>query len=1519
MKKIPVFAGILLSLLFLSGCYTPNMKGPCCSGGYAMNGTCEMYTSAGADEEAKTEMCNSTVVEGGCITDYCVFAEANKGKNATVYVKYTTEGSEELDCTNVSLDNETHPCNNIGYCWTSDGGKNASYPICSERSELEFDTECKTMLCGNIKYSPKTSFLPEPNKNVLYQGSAATFTRNLYNAMCNFYVLDSKTMRKLKKGSGIFVSTLRIGAGSSIDDYEEARLYFPLSDRFCGFASVSTANYQKDRYVNYVNLSDVHTICDSGGWEAPCFSTTENYTDSTPWGPTSYTTECAENEDGKTDSFSTYMSLGWNMSIIVTVGATGVGTWKFHDTCNSTYTINIYDSTGALVSSATNSSSTCGVQSYAHTFVAISNGTHTVNVIMKSTAGDWVLEKDEVNIQHCVDECVDFCCDCDYEWYDPLLYVCEAFCPICSLECTFGSILTGTLSCPDAFVDVYHEDWESERCGASVAKRECYGPAFHCNYYGPFDPTTLNNRSIALGCPDSVFPPAPDGNYILSKFTEGITTYTHDAKFQETYIIPDAKIYKYSLYGAYWNQVYTDSVTTSAADYECNSSTECISRVCAKDDWGYERGFCMDSSGNEVNCLCHEVGTRGLDGNEVHCDPVADNASYALLKTPVSTGIYACCEGAECMYSFACLAAGAPCGSGGTCNYIPIDMGDTFAGDIVIFDDEKGNASNMNAAGYALMNKSEFNRSMFAAMCGATGEDVPRIAPYEITDEWGKLGCLEQEERDMCMDDWYEGACSRKDVCVLSTQLTKITGWGAGKCAKDDGEFYGTAVNNFPQIKSSYGWCEPCTFLTMFAMNLDEYWEKYKDYDFACPSPGGGMAPIVVGVASDKCGGRIREYMSNLANLRRRIDNYLKAGVMPVVWFTEGETAYTNTYSSQYDVLNDCKKGTMPETSKVEDTIRQVILGNMFNYRPDDAPFFGNVQPSCTTYHNEGCGSGNPCIDEPISAAPSSESSESFGFGEEGGPSALGSSASEFSAESAEPAAGFLCLFWNVKDRDNMRCKWTGKYYFLKKAIGNSASMVVVATDDMDNSTAGTRAYNVKTYNCPNCLIAIYSRDLDETALSKIFGCSGGEMECMASGTQAWKYIDVILYDSKLNNDPSASYEEILNATVNKSRRMLQLYGKASMPYNFVIDESKSGWSGYDRTYEAMKYLLYNQSDIVTSGLFAFLYKKWTGADGEALTYSLGKKLSTAKDEKFCAFEKSVNTMLYPPKKRTMFTLVKSVNASDALAECAACIQSETMFGLCSRACENGANCTLPIGVSEPGDGYRCPANIAIEPCTLCNATQGGYVSGGSKNTSVWSTNPYIKIRIVYDESKTTLQMSDPDPGGGWIDLDNISDAHEEGSVSFCLYAQGPGCTSPAQCTTHDPTPVLWCSGDANVEYSFAYSLERSALCNITYEDGSMELVSFPFSQLSDVYGDVIASIPKQDRCCLTMSDSETNQSYNYTYTKSSADAVVSTPIRFPRSGNETLDCGLGADSGTFCGINIPIRDYTIECEVAGG
>ncbi|MEM4633595.1 MAG: hypothetical protein QW275_00385 [Candidatus Anstonellaceae archaeon] len=138
-------------------------------------------------------------------------------------------------------------------------------PICVDDTPQQCINErCTVMLCGYRTLRPS----PPPSSQDWQEGkqvmplSSKPPSINLKETSCTFKPMNQKTYNAVKNSKGnLWANAFRFGVGNSFSDFEEARYFFPISDRFC------TANFNpnaKDRYVVYRTASAT--------WCAPYYS-----------------------------------------------------------------------------------------------------------------------------------------------------------------------------------------------------------------------------------------------------------------------------------------------------------------------------------------------------------------------------------------------------------------------------------------------------------------------------------------------------------------------------------------------------------------------------------------------------------------------------------------------------------------------------------------------------------------------------------------------------------------------------------------------------------------------------------------------------------------------------------------------------------------------------------------------------------------------------------------------------------------------------------------------------------------------------------------------------------------------------------------------------------------------------------------------------------------------------------------------------------------------------------------------
>jgi hypothetical protein len=161
---------------------------------------------------------------------------------------------------------------------------------------------------------------------------------------------------------------------------------------------------------------------------------------------------------------------------------------------------------------------------------------------------------------------------------------------------------------------------------------------------------------------------------------------------------------------------------------------------------------------------------------------------------------------------------------------------------------------------------------------------------------------------------------------------------------------------------------------------------------------------------------------------------------------------------------------------------------------------------------------------------------------------------------------------------------------------------------------------------------------------------------------------------------------------------------------------------------------------------------------------------------------------------------------------------------------------------------------------------------------------------------------------------------------------EGPGlkCDNGEDCLLPDPMPSGMSATDFKCPEStvvddctLCKDVGGSYTCTKTFFNGTKQNFSGPMSEItSDIYLDVVAGLPKPIKCCLESGSG--NESVRYSFTKKSFATPLNKPIVFPKSGDDNVDCGFGADTNTistlsnFCNVQtVPIKDYDINCSIS--
>jgi hypothetical protein len=154
----------------------------------------------------------------------------------------------------------------------------------------------------------------------------------------------------------------------------------------------------------------------------------------------------------------------------------------------------------------------------------------------------------------------------------------------------------------------------------------------------------------------------------------------------------------------------------------------------------------------------------------------------------------------------------------------------------------------------------------------------------------------------------------------------------------------------------------------------------------------------------------------------------------------------------------------------------------------------------------------------------------------------------------------------------------------------------------------------------------------------------------------------------------------------------------------------------------------------------------------------------------------------------------------------------------------------------------------------------------------------------------------------------------------------GIKCTPPPGLSESDVSGIYKCRANTVIDdpagqrCRLCSEVPGTYSCEFRYSNGTTAIVKGNMTNLaSDAYLDIIAGIPRTGKCCL-----DDPAGGRYTYTKTSSDSPVNKPIAFSKTGDPNIDCGLGADidslkeAMTFCDVEIPIKDYDVNCTLSG-
>lgn len=218
MKNIHVVVFAVGALLFLMGCTVPQFH------------SCCIYTNA---TEGKCVLNNGTIYD----TDICEMGLMSC--NVTV----RDEGGAESKLT---------------------------LPICPDRKSGECNVSCAGIFCGRYEYDPRPLFStsdavkldeegdPAPDAERLAPGTGKDVAIGLYNSECRIEEMTPAFLNAVSNGQGLTLNVFRFGIGNSFQEFDNAYMYYPLTDKACQLNTRGSV----DRYENYAIPNRMST---SGG------------------------------------------------------------------------------------------------------------------------------------------------------------------------------------------------------------------------------------------------------------------------------------------------------------------------------------------------------------------------------------------------------------------------------------------------------------------------------------------------------------------------------------------------------------------------------------------------------------------------------------------------------------------------------------------------------------------------------------------------------------------------------------------------------------------------------------------------------------------------------------------------------------------------------------------------------------------------------------------------------------------------------------------------------------------------------------------------------------------------------------------------------------------------------------------------------------------------------------------------------------------------------------------------------
>jgi len=145
-----------------------------------------------------------------------------------------------------------------GFCNVTVSTGVYTIPICTEDQDTGCsNAACTALVCGDFKYAPTIPIDIEGTSTPQPSDTGAETTIQFFKGQCIPLQVDNHFKRVLKTAKAK-VDVFRFGVGGSFDEFEQARYFFPVSDKFCNINPPrSTSDLRIDRYMNYMGAGNV--------------------------------------------------------------------------------------------------------------------------------------------------------------------------------------------------------------------------------------------------------------------------------------------------------------------------------------------------------------------------------------------------------------------------------------------------------------------------------------------------------------------------------------------------------------------------------------------------------------------------------------------------------------------------------------------------------------------------------------------------------------------------------------------------------------------------------------------------------------------------------------------------------------------------------------------------------------------------------------------------------------------------------------------------------------------------------------------------------------------------------------------------------------------------------------------------------------------------------------------------------------------------------------------------------------